>query len=101
MRNPVRGLAGFLAGQGLLLVLCSCGSTGDGSGPNSPPPAADTVAPSVPQSVEAMAESQTSIVLSWDPSTDAGTGVAGYRVARSCLFSSRLLFRCSSFLDCC
>lgn len=44
----------------------------------------DTVAPSIPASVTAQAQSQTTIRIAWAASTDTGgTGLAGYRVYRS------------------
>jgi chitodextrinase len=42
----------------------------------------DTTAPTVPTGLTATAQSSTQIALAWNPSTDAGTGVAGYRVYR-------------------
>src|SRR5688500_19143577 len=65
--------------------LMACGGGGDDDAPAPPPPpppAADTTAPSVPQGVAAAAQSSTSIAVTWTASTDAGTGVAGYRVFR-------------------
>ena len=41
---------------------------------------ADTTPPTVPTNLTATAVSNTSIRLNWSASTDAGTGVAGYRV---------------------
>jgi uncharacterized repeat protein (TIGR03806 family) len=68
---------------GLLLVACGGGGGGDDDAPPpAPPPAADTTAPSVPQGVAAAAQSATSIAVTWTASTDAGAGVAGYRVFR-------------------
>jgi uncharacterized repeat protein (TIGR03806 family) len=68
---------------GLLLVACGGGGGGDDDAPlPPPPPAADTTAPSVPQGVAAAAQSATSITVTWTASTDAGAGVAGYRVFR-------------------
>ncbi len=44
----------------------------------------DTVAPSIPENVAALALSQTAIGLSWSASTDVGgSGIAGYRVYRA------------------
>ncbi|MES1195266.1 MAG: malectin domain-containing carbohydrate-binding protein, partial [Opitutus sp.] len=42
----------------------------------------DTTAPSIPGSLAATALSTTQVALSWSASSDAGTGVAGYRVLR-------------------
>jgi uncharacterized repeat protein (TIGR03806 family) len=67
-----------LAVLAMLLAACSSGPGGGGD----PPPAADTTAPSVPAGLTAVAESPTRVQLSWSASTDAGTGVAGYRVHR-------------------
>ncbi len=47
-----------------------------------PPPSADTTPPTVPQGLTANATSSTQIDLAWQASTDAGTGVAGYRIFR-------------------
>ena len=82
MRTPVARLAAVLVFQviGLSLVACS-GGNGPGS-PNPPPPTPDTTAPSVPAGVTATAQSTTQILVTWTASTDAGTGVAGYRVFR-------------------
>jgi glucose/arabinose dehydrogenase len=63
----------------LLATLAACG--GDG-GTGAAPQPLDTVAPGVPQSVTAVAQSASTVQLTWDASTDAGTGVAGYRVYR-------------------
>ena len=46
-----------------------------------PPP--DTTPPSVPTGVQATPLSTSQIAVSWTASTDAGTGVAGYRVFRN------------------
>jgi len=64
----------------LLLVACSSGPNGADT---PPPPPADTTAPTVPQGVTATAQSATQIGLTWTASTDAGAGVAGYRVFRN------------------
>ena len=42
----------------------------------------DITAPTVPAGVTAAAQSSTQILISWSPSTDVGTGVAGYRIYR-------------------
>ena len=79
-----------LTSLGVLLSACG-GGGGDGAPPAPPaapapppppPPPADTTAPSVPSGVTAVAQSSTSILVSWTASTDAGTGIAGYRVFR-------------------
>jgi uncharacterized repeat protein (TIGR03806 family) len=72
-----------LVSQALTLLLAACSSGGnDADPPPPPPPAADTTAPTVPQGVAATAQSTTQIGLTWTASTDAGSGVAGYRVFR-------------------
>lgn len=48
-----------------------------------PPPPPDTTAPSQPTGLVASAVAQTSLTLSWQPSTDTGTGVVGYAVYRN------------------
>lgn len=80
MRTPVARLAAGLVIQvlGISLVACS----GSGPGGTDPPSTNDTTAPSVPAGVAAVAQSSTQILVSWTASTDAGTGVAGYRVFR-------------------
>jgi uncharacterized repeat protein (TIGR03806 family) len=47
------------------------------------PTVADTTPPSVPQGLTASIVSSTQINLTWQASTDTGTGVAGYRVFRN------------------
>lgn len=46
-----------------------------------PPPVGDFTPPTIPQNVNAIATSTTSIQISWSPSTDA-SGIAEYRVFR-------------------
>jgi len=58
----------------LALSACSLASTGK--------TAADTAPPSVPTGLAAAAPSPSRVTLSWAPSSDAGTGVAGYQVLR-------------------
>src|SRR5690349_7868397 len=48
-----------------------------------PTPTGDTTPPTVPGGVVATAQTSTSIVVTWTASTDAGAGVAGYRVYRN------------------
>jgi len=67
----------------LLASLLVAGCGGGGSGDSSPPPPTDTTAPTVPQSVTATAQSTTQVLVTWQASTDTGTGVAGYRVFRN------------------
>ncbi len=72
----ILGRAVVVAGYFMMLALLqACG--GDGSQPS-----ADTTPPSAPSSLAAAAQTTTSIQLSWQASTDTGTGVAGYRVFR-------------------
>ncbi len=81
MRSPVARLAAGLVFQVLALSLVAC-SSGGGGPPQNPPPPPDTTAPSVPLGVTATAQSTTQILVTWTASTDAGAGVAGYRVFR-------------------
>jgi len=80
-------IAGRLSAPALVLLLASCG--GDDSPnpgfppPPPPPPPADTTPPTAPGALTANATSTTQINLTWTASTDAGTGVAGYRVFRN------------------
>jgi chitinase len=79
----------------IVFALASCGGGGEGndgpdsgSPPTTPTPApspgtVDTTAPTVPQGVTATAQTSTQVLVSWSASTDAGTGVAGYRVFRN------------------
>lgn len=55
-----------------------CGGGGDGGGGG-----ADTTAPTTPAGVVVTPASPTSVTITWTASTDAGTGVAGYRVMRN------------------
>ena len=64
----------------LLLAGCSSGPGGSDSPP--PPPTADTTPPTVPVGIAVTALSPTSLRINWTASTDAGAGVAGYRVYR-------------------
>jgi uncharacterized repeat protein (TIGR03806 family) len=57
--------------------LAGCGGGGSGSGG-----AADSQPPSRPTGVAAVATGPTAISLSWNASTDAGTGLGGYRLLR-------------------
>ena len=72
----------FVPGSSVLILalLVSCGGGGGGDDPT--PPAADVTPPTVPANVTATAQSSTQVLVSWSASTDAGTGVAGYRVFR-------------------
>jgi len=74
-----------LASLGTLLSACGGGGGGSAPPPPSPspppPPPADTTAPTVPSGVTAVAQSPSSILVSWTASTDA-SGISGYRVFR-------------------
>jgi hypothetical protein len=76
-RPARRGVPALL----LIALLQGCGGPatipggGGGAGPDATPP-------SVPAALTATAQSPASIQLTWQPSTDAGSGVAGYRVFR-------------------
>lgn len=73
----------IVAPLSILVILAACSSgPGGGDPPAPPPPTADTTAPTVPAGLTATPQSPTEIQLSWTASTDAGTGVAGYRVFR-------------------
>ena len=84
-------IRGWLLMPAVALALAACGGgEGDdgGSGPPSgnPPPGSpvevDTTPPTVPSDVTATTVSSTQVRIRWDASTDAGAGVAGYRVFR-------------------
>jgi len=83
LRTAPRFVAGLAVPAliSLLFAACSSGPGGDDTTPP-PPPVADTTAPSIPSGVTATAQTPTQILVSWTASTDAGTGVAGYRVYR-------------------
>ena len=81
MNSLKRWIAPVIRGAALLWLACAAGCGGGGSdGPDNPP--ADTTPPTVPQSLTATAESATQVRLTWQTSTDNGSGVAGYRVFR-------------------
>ena len=82
VRNAPR-LAASLVIQALAVLFVGC-SSGPGSEDPPPPspPVTDTTPPSVPAGVTATAQSPTQVLVSWTASTDAGAGVAGYRVYR-------------------
>ena len=75
---PVRRLA-IVA---LAALLAGCGG-GSGDGGDPPPPPSDTSPPTVPGGITATAQSDTQIRITWQASSDAGTGVSGYRVFRN------------------
>jgi glucose/arabinose dehydrogenase len=85
MRTFAPRLAVCLFSNALLLLAAGCSGGGGGSTPlpaPSAPPAGDATPPTVPSNVTAVAQSATSILVSWTASTDAGAGLAGYRVFR-------------------
>ncbi len=86
MRATAPRIATGLLCQALASFLAGCGG-GGGSSPSPPPPSpgpvpVDSTPPTVPQALTATAQSATQIALTWTASTDAGTGIAGYRVFR-------------------
>ncbi len=84
-----RGTSTHRRGSGwAILAICAsllvgCGGGGSGGGGGTPQPPADVTPPTVPQGLAASAASSTQIVVSWQASSDAGSGVAGYRVFRN------------------
>jgi uncharacterized repeat protein (TIGR03806 family) len=66
----------------VLATILGAGCGGGGSGGSAPPAMPDTTPPTVPQGVAATASSPAEISVSWQPSSDAGVGVSGYRVFR-------------------
>jgi chitodextrinase len=88
----VSRIRGRLLTPACLLVLFACGGgEGDDGGTappvgNPPPPGSpveiDTLPPTVPADVTATAVTSTQVRIRWSGSTDAGTGVEGYRVYR-------------------
>ena len=83
MSRPKPWIARASGGFALLWLasVTGCGGGGGSGGPKPPP--ADATPPTMPQSVTATAESATQIRVTWQASTDAGSGVAGYRVFRN------------------
>ena len=84
-------IRGWLLMPAIALALAACGGgEGDDGGTNppsgNPPPGSpseiDTTPPTVPDDVTATTVSSTQVRIRWDASTDAGAGVAGYRVFR-------------------
>jgi hypothetical protein len=78
----MRTAAPVIAWLALALAACSSGPGGDSDPPPPPPPSTDTTPPSVPAGVTATAQSSSQVLVSWNASTDSGTGVGGYRVFR-------------------
>ncbi len=62
--------------------LLACGKVGTGvhSGAN---PGTDSTAPTVPLNVRTSGATDTTVTITWDASTDSGSGVAGYRLSRN------------------
>lgn len=81
MRESARNSTSLII-QAVVLLLVGCGGTGGTKSPPPPPPGADVTPPTVPGGVTVVAQSPTSILVSWTASTDAGSGVAGYLVYR-------------------
>jgi uncharacterized repeat protein (TIGR03806 family) len=79
-------------------LVAGCGGGGGGSGGGSPP-TADSTPPTTPQGVTASATSTTQIRVTWQASTDAGTGVAGYRVFRNGGAAAVATVTATSFTD--
>jgi len=99
MRSAPR-LAASLVAQAAALFLVACGGGDDNEvPPPPPPPAADSTAPSVPAGVAAAAQSTTSIAVTWAASTDAGTGVAGYRVFRGTVTTPIATITATNYTD--
>ncbi len=101
MRSAPR-FAASLVVQAAALLLVACGGRDDNEvapPPPPPPPAADTTAPSVPAGIAAAAQSTTSIVVTWTASTDAGTGVAGYRVFRGAVTTPVATVTATNYTD--
>jgi uncharacterized repeat protein (TIGR03806 family) len=103
MRVASRRFAAVLVAQAAAVFLVACGGGGDDDAPAPPPPppppVVDTTAPSIPQGVAAAAQSTTSIAVTWTASTDAGTGVAGYRVFRDSATTPVATVTATSYTD--
>jgi len=95
-------LADWHGSRWAAVVLCAwlfVGCGGGGSGGGGSPPMTDAVPPTVPQGVTASALSATQLMVSWQTSSDAGTGVAGYRVFRNGGVSAVATVPGTSFTD--
>ena len=97
----------FAAIACLAVSLAACGGGGGSDSPPPaspapppppPPPPADTTAPSVPAGVTAVAQSTSSILVSWTASTDA-SGISGYRVFRDGGATPLTTVQTTSFTD--
>jgi len=89
-----------IAGMALLcaLGLSACGgpaTVAGGSGGGG----TDTTPPSVPVALTAVAQSATQIQLAWQPATDSGSGVAGYRVFRNGVATAVATVTTPAYLD--
>jgi len=89
----------------LAVSLSACGGGGGGDSPPPaapapppPPPPADTIAPTVPAGVTAVAQSTSSILVSWTASTDT-SGISGYRVFRDGGATAVATVQTTSFTD--
>lgn len=81
-----------------IVALCAAalaGCSGGGSGA----PTADTTVPTAPQDVTAVADSATQVTVSWSASSDAGSGVAGYRVFRHDSAAALATVTATSYVD--
>jgi len=90
----------FAAMMSLGFLLSACGG-GDSAPPTAQPvqpPAADTTPPTVPAGVTAVAQSATSVLVSWTASTDA-SGISGYRVFRDAGATPLSTVTTTSFTD--
>ena len=99
MKRNAAALATFVS---LAVLMSACGGGGGGSpapAPSPPPPPpADTTAPTIPTGVTAVAQSASSILVSWTASTDAG-GIAGYRVFRDGSATAVATVQTTSYTD--
>ena len=66
--------------------------------PPPPPPPPDITAPTVPENVAAVAQSTTSILVTWNASTDA-SGISGYQVFRNGATTPVATVQTTSFTD--
>jgi glucose/arabinose dehydrogenase len=91
----------------LCLALSACGGGGGSSPPppsgGAPTPApapapVDTTPPTAPANVTAVAQSSTSILVSWDASTD-DSGISGYRVFRDAGATPVATVQATSYTD--
>ena len=76
-------LAAGMTSLSLAMMLAGCSGGSPVEAMPDPLPSKDITPPSVPGGVVATAQSPTQVVITWTASTDAGTGVAGYRIYRN------------------